>query len=525
MLGLIFVVSLISLFSIYLFFRFETLYFSRFKEIYRQIGYGFLIDKTRIIFLLTVVFVTCLVSLFSESYMEHYNSKKFFFLILSFFFSIILLVHSSRFLTFFIGWDGLGLSSICLIMFYPNKITLYNSFLTIIFNRIGDVIFIFIFCFFLINLSSFILILDSNYGSIFFLLTLLCRFTKRAQFPLSRWLPAAISAPTPISAIVHSSTLVTAGVYIVHKLGMYFSAWGLSSFFLFFRFVTFILGGVMANIELDFKKIVAFSTISQISMIIFFCSLGLFMVGLFHTMLHAFFKTLLFCVSGVFFILFFRDQFKLHFFSFKGIDFLRLFLLLSVYRITGLIFRSSFATKDLVLEFVGARENFLYFFIIFRRLFTLFYCCKLFRVIISGSYLFSVIRFKRFFSRFWLIFRFLTLLGGVFLFKVFLVNLYVVVSWFDILLILRIFSVPFLTRVKFSSKVFFFLTLRISFIKNFSFSVYGRLMKFNFLSSVLSSEKFFLKNFYIRGLKNFFYKFRLRMYNIYFFLIFLFCFF
>lgn len=501
------------------FFSLEISYFSRFKEIFRSGGFSFLFDKTSIIFLYTVVLVTCLVSLFSEAYIEHYNSKKFFFIIILFFFSIILLVHSSNFITFFMGWDGLGVSSICLIMFYPNKITLYNSFLTIIFNRLGDVIFILIFCLAMMNFTFFILILDSNYSVIFFILVLICSFTKRAQFPLSSWLPAAMSAPTPISAIVHSSTLVTAGVYIVHKMGAYFFIRGLQIFFIYFRFLTFALGGLMANIEIDFKKIVAFSTIRQISMIIFFCSLGFYKIALSHTMFHAFFKTLLFCVAGVFFMIFFSDQFKNHFFSFKGADLVRLLLLSSIFRMTGLIFSSSFVTKDLVLEIVGANRLFFYFFILVFSFMTLYYCCKLFRIRNSKSYVFSFSFYKSYFNFFWSIFFIFTLFRGVFLSKVVLSETYIIIRWLDLIFVIFLFFLPFITMVAANSSLFFFLALSISFIKFFSFSLLRSFLKIKFSAPLLLRERFFIKKHYFWALNNFRLKFSFRIYSISFFFI------
>lgn len=143
-------------------------------------------------------------------------------------------------------------------MFYPNNTTLYNSILTIFFNRIGDVLLILA-----LRVSISMYTIDTtliNEGLLFFILLTICSFTKRAQFPLSSWLPAAISAPTPISAMVHSSTLVTAGVFVVITFYHCFNLYGLTKFILMSRSLTFLLGGFIANIEKDLKKIVAFST-------------------------------------------------------------------------------------------------------------------------------------------------------------------------------------------------------------------------------------------------------------------------
>ena len=153
-------------------------------------------------------------------------------------------------------------------MFYPNKTSLANSILTIFFNRLGDVLLIIGLSLALTNYREFMELSFS--APELRILLVLCAFSKRAQFPLSRWLPAAISAPTPISAIVHSSTLVTAGIFLLTKLELFLEK---TYFFLplSVRVLTFFLGGLLARHEKDLKKVVAFSTISQISMIIRFC--------------------------------------------------------------------------------------------------------------------------------------------------------------------------------------------------------------------------------------------------------------
>ena len=141
----------------------------------------------------------------------------------------------------------------------------------------------------------------------------LCRFSKRAQFPLSSWLPAAMSAPTPISAIVHSSTLVTAGIFFVINSFFYFEIFNFNIFFSFFRLATFIMGGLFCVIESDFKKVVAFSTISQIRILMFFLFNSFLFTCLMHIIFHAFFKTLIFVSSGLLFSSIYSAQLKSHF--------------------------------------------------------------------------------------------------------------------------------------------------------------------------------------------------------------------
>lgn len=460
-------------------------------------GFHFLFDFSRIVFSFIVFLVTRFVCCFSKSYMEHYNIKKFFLLMLIFFLSIVFLVHGNNFFTFFIGWDGLGITSICLIIFYPNKITLYNSFLTIFFNRLGDVIFIYLICSIFLSFHSFIRLLSIS-SWWFFLSIILCSFTKSAQFPLSRWLPAAISAPTPISAIVHSSTLVTAGIFLVHKFYYYFENNGVVYLLFFVSFMTFFLGGLIANFELDFKKVVAFSTISQIRIIIFFSSLGLIWVSLTHTIFHAFFKTLLFCVSGIAFLYSFRDQVKRHLSSSRLSNISRLLFFSSCFRIRGLIFSSSFFTKDLLVEILESSFKSFYFFLfLLRGILTMLYLCRIIDCVKSGSFLFTNFSFKEYYRKFWIAFCLFSLIRGM-LFSCFcLSSVMVVLSSMELMIIEFLFVTPLLFLVLKSFRIILTLTLLISFIKTFTFSFLGKYLSVTFINQVYFSDLFFAKKVYL----------------------------
>lgn len=305
------------------------------------------VGSIAIYFLCIVFLVTSFVLIYRARYMEHYNNPKFIFLLFSFFVSIIILSVRSSYLVLMLGWDGLGFTSICLIIFYPNKNTLYNSFLTIFFNRLGDVVMIFSLCFSMINFSIFY---SHSFTPAVLILLTLCAFTKRAQFPLSSWLPAAMSAPTPISAIVHSSTLVTAGVFLLIKFFYSYSSITILTLILFFSAVSFLTGGLIANIELDLKKIVAFSTMSQISIIFLICCLGWTALCISHMILHALFKTLLFTCGGVLFLWNLRNQFKNYLSSPYNTTLFFFSLFCRIFGMTGLTFSSSFFSKDLVIE-------------------------------------------------------------------------------------------------------------------------------------------------------------------------------
>lgn len=335
------------------------------------------VDFISLVFLSMVFLVTSLVTLYREVYIEGYNNKKFIALKLLFLVSIIILVLGRRPIVLMLGWDGLGISSLCLIIFYPNKISIYNSFLTFFFNRLGDVILIICLYYFFKDriTKNFSFTLDSN----FLILILLCSFTKRAQFPLSSWLPAAISAPTPISAIVHSSTLVTAGIFLIWKFWEFLFTENLLIYLIFFSSTTFLIGGLLGRIDKDIKKVVAFSTMSQIRMILLFLSIGQLFLGGSHIFFHALFKTLLFCGCGLVFLHNLRDQSKKSSLVSPESILSHFFFFISLYCIRGLAFSSSFFSKDLALELTcSSYPSIIFFILILGSSLTILYSSKLF---------------------------------------------------------------------------------------------------------------------------------------------------
>lgn len=413
---------------------------------------------------------------------------------LIFFLSIGLLCRSHSFLNFILGWDGLGVTSICLIMFYPNNTTLYNSFITIFFNRVGDV------CL-LVSLGIFLNFLSDIYifinGSSFFflLLILICRFTKRAQVPMSSWLPAAISAPTPISAIVHSSTLVTAGVYFIYSFYEILLGTLTLDFLVLICASTFLLGGVLSFAEADLKKIVAFSTIRQIRIIIFFCSLGFFLISLFHTFLHAIYKTFLFCCSGIYFVFFFSSQNSKALFRRNYTFFHRYIIIIRIYSMTGLIFCSSFFSKDILLETFYTVSSFNGLFI-FRigTIFTIIYCVKILGGFINfKSY--SFFECKIYLFRFLLIFFLLVIFSAFFL-KPTLVIFPCFLNSFDLVTINILVLIPLLFRFKPISAILI-LPLSIIFIKFNSYSLFQKITDSSTIYQASFSEYLIFKNSYI----------------------------
>jgi len=176
------------------------------------------------------------------------------------------------------------------------------------------------------------------------------RITKRAQIPFSSWLPAAISAPTPVSSLVHSSTLVTAGVYLILRFYLILNK-AVIYFLITVSIITIILRRLSGVTELDLKKIVAFSTLSQLGFIILIITLGSRLAAFFHLVIHAFFKSLIFLCAGIF-IHSFNSQRLKSIGRMSNFNLIRTILISSIFSIRGVIFLSGFFSKDLIIEIV-----------------------------------------------------------------------------------------------------------------------------------------------------------------------------
>nr|AAR91397.1 NADH dehydrogenase subunit 5 [Drosophila simulans]AAR91408.1 NADH dehydrogenase subunit 5 [Drosophila simulans]AAR91421.1 NADH dehydrogenase subunit 5 [Drosophila simulans]AAR91434.1 NADH dehydrogenase subunit 5 [Drosophila simulans] len=264
----------------------------------------FLFDWMSLLFMSFVLMIASLVIFYSKEYMSNDNNiNRFIMLVLMFVLSMMLLIISPNLISILLGWDGLGLVSYCLVIYFQN-IKSYNAgMLTALSNRIGDVAFLLAIAWML------------NYGSwnyIFYLeimqnefemlvigsLMMLAAMTKSAQIPFSSWLPAAMAAPTPVSALVHSSTLVTAGVYLLIRFNIILSTSWLGQLLLLLSGLTMFMAGLGANFEFDLKKIIALSTLSQLGLMMSILSMGFFKLAMFHLLTHALFKALLFMCAG-----------------------------------------------------------------------------------------------------------------------------------------------------------------------------------------------------------------------------------
>ena len=249
-----------------------------------------LYDIIRIVFIFTLLVVSLGVIIFRILYIDTAKEKNFFYILLFIFLlSIWILIILPDFLTLVIGWDGLGLTSFFLVAYYRHIRRLSAAIITIIMNRLGDRFILFGLAILWCKYLNFVL-------GIWFII-IIC-ITKRAQIPFSAWLPAAIAAPTPISALVHSSTLVTAGVFIIVRF-YFILPYTVKNFTAIIGFFTTLLSSILACIEIDFKKVIALSTLRNLGLIFFRLRLD---SGLcfYHLIVHAFFKAYLFILAGYF---------------------------------------------------------------------------------------------------------------------------------------------------------------------------------------------------------------------------------
>ena len=329
----------------------------------------FLLDWVSLMFLSFVLFISGRVFYYSGEYIEgEINLSRFIFLLAGFVGSIGLLIFSPNLIRILLGWDGLGLVSYCLVIYYQNYKSLNAGTLTVLSNRVGDVL-ILLGIVWIINFGDWSFVAWLGEEKSLYLVTaliVLASLTKRAQIPFSAWLPAAIAAPTPVSSLVHSSTLVTAGIYLVIRLGWVYDFW-INELLIILSVLTIFIAGLGACFEFDLKKIIALSTLSQLGLIIYSLSLGLVKVALFHLLMHALFKALLFIRAGCI----------IH--GFKGwqdiriigniitsLPFIRSCFVVSNLALRGMPFLAGFYSKDLILELSLIEElNLLSLFILF----------------------------------------------------------------------------------------------------------------------------------------------------------------
>nr|QNV49098.1 NADH dehydrogenase subunit 5 [Isara chinensis] len=335
-----------------------------------EVSFMLILDPISLSFSNVVCLISACVMLFSSSYMAHDPFlKRFTWLVMLFVMSMNLLVFIPSLPALLLGWDGLGIVSFALVIYYQNMKSLGAGMITVLANRIGDV---------MILMSIGMLILQGHWSILsiwdFHLMGLtgiaitLAAMTKSAQIPFSSWLPAAMAAPTPVSALVHSSTLVTAGVFLLIRFFPFLNT--LSAFkptLLFISVLTLLMAGIGANYENDLKKIIALSTLSQLGVMMMSLGMGMPYLALFHLYTHALFKALLFLCAGMIIHNSSNTQDIRH----MGLLFSQAPLTVACMNIANLSlcgapFMSGFYSKDLILELsLFSPTNFLMVFLMF----------------------------------------------------------------------------------------------------------------------------------------------------------------
>nr|AZL93354.1 NADH dehydrogenase subunit 5 [Pamphilius sp. ZJUH_2016023] len=264
-----------------------------------------LLDWMSLMFMSFVLFISSMVIIYSKEYMmDDKFMDRFIMLILLFILSMMLVIISPNLISILLGWDGLGLVSYCLVIYYQNIKSFNAGMLTALSNRIGDVALLMAISW-MFNYGSWNYLFYLEYSMnnkemlMIMLFIILAAFTKSAQIPFSSWLPAAMAAPTPVSALVHSSTLVTAGIYLLIRFYKLIELMNLNNFILLLSMLTMFMAGLGANYENDLKKIIALSTLSQLGLMMSILAMGFLKLSFFHLLTHALFKALLFLCAGM----------------------------------------------------------------------------------------------------------------------------------------------------------------------------------------------------------------------------------
>nr|YP_010610896.1 NADH dehydrogenase subunit 5 [Podulmorinus opacus]WAP91717.1 NADH dehydrogenase subunit 5 [Podulmorinus opacus] len=350
---MLFFLSMI-LFSVSLFLGYKNMiYFFEYNLYFfnsMSLCYLILLDWISLSFISVVFFISSMVLFYSMQYMGYmsYSSIRFLFLVLLFVFSMFLMIMSPNLMSILLGWDGLGLVSYCLVIYYSSTKSYLAGLITCLTNRLGDVGLLISICWLISYGSWHFMFYSSYYSQYVHLLVIMSCFTKSAQIPFSCWLPAAMAAPTPVSALVHSSTLVTAGVYLLIRFYNYFT---FNIYMIFISMITMVMSSVSALFEYDLKKIIALSTLSQLGLMMTSLFMGLIDLSYFHLITHAMFKSLLFLCAGVF-IYYMKDTQDIR--QMGSVCF-NMPLTTACFNISslslcGIPFLSGFYSKDLIIE-------------------------------------------------------------------------------------------------------------------------------------------------------------------------------
>ena len=369
------------------------------------------LDLLTSVMLVVVTSVSSLVHIYSIGYMSHDPHQTRFFAYLSFFtFAMLILVTSNNFLQLFFGWEGVGLASYLLIGFWHKKDSANSAAMkAFVVNRVGDFGFLIGLAILFFHTSSldFDTIfsmneqLSSNSFSIFNInfnvLNTACFFLfmgamgKSAQLFLHTWLPDAMEGPTPVSALIHAATMVTAGIFLVARCSPLFEmSQSILSFIIVVGASTAFFAATVALVQNDIKRIVAYSTCSQLGYMFVALGSGAYQIAIFHLFTHAFFKALLFLGSGsVIHAVSDEQDIRKMGGLYKLIPFTWMVMLIGTLGLTGAPLMSGYYSKDGIIEaaFVSQTEGHLYAFylLVFSALLTSFYSWRLIFLTFNGK--------------------------------------------------------------------------------------------------------------------------------------------
>ena len=374
--------------------------------------WGFNFDALSCVMFIVVNTVSAMVHIYSVGYMSHDKSKSRFMAYLSFFtFAMLMLVSANNLLQLFFGWEGVGVASYLLIGFWYNKSSANSAAIkAFIVNRVGDLGFIIglviIYCFFdtimfkeIFELApSFTDTIIPIFGFEFNLIEIACfmlfvgAMGKSAQLFLHTWLPDAMEGPTPVSALIHAATMVTAGVFMVCKLSPLFEyAPNVLNFITLIGALTALFASTIALTQFDIKRVIAYSTCSQLGYMFFAVGLSAYPAAMFHLTTHAFFKALLFLGAGsVIHGLSNEQDMRKMGGIFRKIPVTYIFIWIGSLALAGIPFFSGYYSKDLILEVAFAAKTwtgqFAFICGSLAAIFTAFYSWRLIYLTFHGEY-------------------------------------------------------------------------------------------------------------------------------------------
>ncbi|MDC3119946.1 NADH-quinone oxidoreductase subunit L [Candidatus Pelagibacter sp.] len=344
-----------------------------------NVNWSMLIDPLSAVMLVVVTSISSLVHIYSIGYMSHDPHKPRFMAYLSLFtFAMLMLVTSDNFVQLFFGWEGVGLCSYFLIGFWFKKESANAAAIkAFVVNRVGDFgfalgIFLIFYLFGTVNYSEVfqqiptvidkkLLFLGFEIKSIdlICLLLFIGAMGKSAQILLHTWLPDAMEGPTPVSALIHAATMVTAGVFLVVRCSpIYEYSQLILNLITIVGMTTAFFAATVALVQTDIKKIIAYSTCSQLGYMFFAAGVGAYNVAMFHLFTHAFFKALLFLGSGSV-IHAFKDEQDINKMGgvWKKLPYTYVLMIIGTLALTGFPFLSGFYSKDAIIEFAYLKGN------------------------------------------------------------------------------------------------------------------------------------------------------------------------